>query len=113
MTEPKEESNTSGTVFWITGYPGAGKSTIASVVVAHIKRRHITPILLDGDAVRAALHQDLGYTPQDRLENAWRIARLAAFLSNQGLPVVVPTVSMYDAVREWLSRKASIVSTSL
>lgn len=95
-------SESRGYILWITGYAGAGKSTIARQVLELLKPHHANLILLDGDEFRAVFSKELGHSPEDRLTNAWRIARCAKFLSDQGLHVIVPTVSMYHDVRSWL-----------
>lgn len=90
-----------GRVAWITGLPGAGKSTIARRVHAELRARGIGAVYLDGDAVRAACGGDLGYDPEARLQNALRIARLCRMLALQGLDVVCATVSLFARVHAW------------
>jgi cytidine diphosphoramidate kinase len=91
-----------GFIAWITGLAGAGKSSVACALRQELSASGIETILLDGDLVREVFAGDLGYSPSDRRKNAWRIARLARMLSHQGFHVVVPTVSMFHEVREWL-----------
>ena len=93
-----------GSILWITGYAGAGKSTIAREVALQLRGRGLNVILLDGDEFRKAFSEDLGHSPEDRLENAWRIAKCAIFLSSQGVHVIAPTVSLYEDVRSWLRK---------
>ena len=89
-------------LFWITGLPGAGKSTIATQFASALRREQANVVLLDGDAFRALSGNDLGYSPEDRLENAWRIARFCHFLTEQGQVVICATVSLYEEVRSWI-----------
>jgi adenylylsulfate kinase-like enzyme len=58
-------------------------------------------VFLDGDALREVFEQDLGYSVEDRRRWAWRYARLGHMLAEQGLEVVVATVSMFEEVRRW------------
>ena len=52
-----------------------------------------SPILLDGDTLRAGLNSDLGFTPEDRAENIRRIAEVAAHLARNGHIAIVAAVS--------------------
>jgi adenylylsulfate kinase-like enzyme len=90
-----------GNVIWITGLPGAGKTTVADEVAALLRARSAAVVQVDGDVVREVMGNDLGYTPDDRLANAWRIARLCRMLSAQGLQVVCATVSLFSDIHEW------------
>ena len=45
---------------------------------------------------------DIGYSDDARIKNAWRIARFCRFLAYQDQIVVCATVSLYHAVREFL-----------
>lgn len=90
-------------LFWITGMAGAGKTTIAELVVKALREKGVPVVFLDGDIFRVMMGSDLGYTPEDRKQNAWRIARFSQFLScQQSIPTVIATVSLYEEVRTWL-----------
>lgn len=58
-------------------------------------------VILDGDEVRNAFGNDLGYSEKDRLKCALRYSGLSRLLTNQGIDVVCCTISMFDEVREW------------
>jgi adenylylsulfate kinase len=88
-------------VIWITGLPGAGKTTVADEVAVLLRARTPAVVQVDGDVVRAVMGNDLGYTPEERLANAWRIARLCRMLSAQGLQVVCATVSLFSDIHLW------------
>ena len=90
-----------GSVIWITCLPGAGKTTIADEVAALLRARTPAVVQVDGDVVREVMGHDLGYTPEDRLANAWRISRLCRMLSMQGLQVVCATVSLFSDIHSW------------
>jgi bifunctional enzyme CysN/CysC len=82
-----------GAVIWLTGLPGAGKSTIARALERRLFARGGSPILLDGDTLRAGLNGDLGFTPQDRAENIRRLAEIATHLARNGHIAIVAAVS--------------------
>jgi bifunctional enzyme CysN/CysC len=82
-----------GAVVWLTGLPGAGKSTIARALERRLFTRGGAPILLDGDTLRAGLNGDLGFTPEARAENIRRLAEVATHLARNGHIAVVAAVS--------------------
>lgn len=90
-----------GTVFWITGLSGAGKSTIGKEVYNIIKARKDNVVMLDGDALRNSIAFDLGYTEEDRHESARRNVRICKLLADQGLDVICCTICMFEDIRRW------------
>jgi bifunctional enzyme CysN/CysC len=82
-----------GAVVWLTGLPGAGKSTLARALERHLFTRGGSPILLDGDTLRAGLNGDLGFTPEARTENIRRLAEVATHLARNGHIAIVAAVS--------------------
>lgn len=87
--------------YWITGYSGAGKTTVGSELYRVIKQANAACVFLDGDKVREVFGNDLGYTKEDRFKSAMRFSRMCEFLTSQGIDVVCCTVSMFDEVRAW------------
>lgn len=90
-----------GTVYWITGLSGAGKTTIGRLLYERIKEKSPNTVFLDGDILRKVFGDDLGYTKEERRKCAMRYSRLCAMLQEQGMNVVCCTISMFDSVREW------------
>ena len=82
-----------GAVIWLTGLPGSGKSTLARGLERRLFTRGGSPILLDGDTLRAGLNNDLGFSPQDRSENIRRLAEVATHLARNGHIAIVAAVS--------------------
>lgn len=82
-----------GAVVWLTGLPGAGKSTLARALERRLFGKGGSPILLDGDTLRAGLNGDLGFSPQDRRENIRRLAEVATHLARNGHIAIVAAVS--------------------
>ncbi|PYF02621.1 adenylylsulfate kinase /sulfate adenylyltransferase subunit 1 [Rhodopseudomonas faecalis] len=82
-----------GAVLWLTGLPGAGKSTLALALERRLFGRSGSPILLDGDTLRAGLNGDLGFSPEHRAENIRRLAEIAAHLARNGHIAIVAAVS--------------------
>jgi bifunctional enzyme CysN/CysC len=84
-----------GAVIWLTGLPGSGKSTLARALERRIFMNGGSPVLLDGDTLRAGLNSDLGFSAQDRTENIRRLAEVAAHLSRNGHIAIVAAVSPF------------------
>ncbi len=82
-----------GAVIWLTGLPAAGKSTLARALERRLFTRGGSPILLDGDTLRAGLNGDLGFSAKDRAENIRRLAEVAAHLARNGHVAIVAAVS--------------------
>lgn len=107
-----------GCCLWFTGFSGAGKSTIAEIVVAELRRRGRRVELLDGDEVREHLSRDLGFSKEDRDENIRRIGWVASVLARNGVVAVTAAISPYragrDEVRGWIDEFVEIhVATTL
>src|SRR5215470_8999778 len=82
-----------GAVVWLTGLPGAGKSTLARALERRLFTNGGSPILLDGDTLRAGLNGDLGFSAADRSENIRRLAEVATHLARNGHIAIVAAVS--------------------
>ena len=82
-------------VVWFTGVPGAGKSTIASLVLLELRRQGVPACLLDGDELRQGLSCDLGFSDADRREQVRRVAHVARLMADVGLVVLVALVSPF------------------
>jgi bifunctional enzyme CysN/CysC len=85
---------------WLTGYSGAGKSTIANLVEKKLYALDKSTYLLDGDNVRHGINKDLGFTAQDRVENIRRVAEVAKLMVDAGLIVLVSFISPFRAERD-------------
>jgi bifunctional enzyme CysN/CysC len=82
-----------GAVVWLTGLPASGKSTLARALERRLFSQGGSPILLDGDTLRAGLNSDLGFSAQDRTENIRRLAEIATHLARNGHIAIVAAVS--------------------
>jgi bifunctional enzyme CysN/CysC len=87
-------------VVWLTGLPGAGKSSIANAVERRLHALGRHAFMLDGDNLRHGLSKDLGFSDADRAENNRRAGEVAKILTDAGLVVVAAFVSPFRADRE-------------
>jgi len=88
-----------GFVVWLTGLPGAGKSTLARLLESELRKLGAAVETLDGDEVRKHLTKDLGFSKEDRLENVRRIAYIAKLLTRIGGVVIVAAIAPYAEAR--------------
>ena len=86
-------------VLWLTGLSGAGKSTIANLIEKQLATAGRHTYLLDGDNVRHGLNKDLGFAPQDRVENIRRVAEVSRLMVDAGLIVLVSFISPFRSER--------------
>lgn len=103
---PEPTKAPSGLVVWLTGLSSAGKSTLAGVVSGRLRALGREVEWLDGDAMRAHLGRDLGFSRADRDENIARISFVASLLAQHGVTVVVSAISPYRSARENARRQA-------
>jgi adenylylsulfate kinase len=89
----------SGVVMWFTGLPSSGKSTLAREVAKALKKKGTPHLLLDGDAVRAALVPKPGYDEASRDDFYATLANLAALCARSGLVVLVPATAHLASYR--------------
>lgn len=94
------QNNQPGFVLWMTGLSGAGKTTIALILVDELKSRGVKVERLDGDVVRQSLTRDLGFTKEDRDKNIERVTFVAKLLSRNGVACICSFISPYQAVRD-------------
>lgn len=85
----------SGATVWLTGYSAAGKSVIADLTLTKLVAAERMAYVLDADNLRYGLNSDLGFSPEDRSENARRVGEVARLFSDAGVICLVPIISPY------------------
>lgn len=82
-------------IIQIIGLPGSGKTELAKSL-----KERINAIHLNADEVRATVSSDLGFSVEDRIEQARRMGEMARLIAKQGVaPVIVDFVCPTDLTR--------------
>jgi len=84
-----------GAVIWLTGLSGSGKSTISNGLERELFNLGMHVYVLDGDNIRHGLNSNLGFSPEDRVENIRRVAEVAKLMADAGLITITAFISPY------------------
>lgn len=95
----KNSGNKKGMVIWITGLSGSGKTTLSNELLLLLKRKKNAVLSLDGDKLREVINIDNeNYDKASRLQIAQRYSKLCNIIANQGIIVLVSTISMFKEI---------------
>jgi adenylylsulfate kinase len=86
-------------VLWLTGLPGAGKTTLGDWLAAALRRQGEQVERLDGDAVRRVF-PDTGFSREDRDAQARRVGFVAGRMADHGVWAIVSLISPYRESRD-------------
>ena len=93
-----------GLMVWFTGLSGSGKSTIAIALERELQKRGLLCRILDGDNIRSGINNNLGFSPEDRVENIRRIAEVGKLFVDTGIITIAAFISPNNQLREMASR---------
>ncbi len=79
---------------------GSGKSTLANAVAGVLHEGGRNTFVLDGDNIRHGLNKDLGFSPEDRVENIRRIGEVAKLFTSTAVINCTAFISPYEADRK-------------
>lgn len=85
-------------IYWFTGQPGAGKTTLAKHLISYLSNTERT-IHIDGDDLRD-IFKNKDYSETGRRKNIERAQDIARFMNEKGYSVVVSLVSPYKDQRD-------------
>lgn len=88
-----------GILVWFTGLSGSGKSTLAIALEEALYRQKYMTTILDGDNIRNGINSNLGFSPQDRIENIRRIAEIAKLFVHNGIVTIAAFISPTKEMR--------------
>ena len=95
-------------IYWFTGQPGAGKTTLALAVQKELRRRGHVTVHLDGDLLRiVTANQD--FSTPGRMKNIRAAQALAAKLHEDGAWVVAAFVSPFRVLREEFKQRPEVL----
>jgi len=90
-------------IYWFTGQPGAGKTTLALELIKHLSN----PIHIDGDNLRDIL-KNYDYTYSGRKKNIENVITIARFLDFKNYDVVISVVAPFKKLREELKKTNTV-----
>ena len=93
-----------GMMIWFTGLSGSGKSTIAIALERELQRRRLLCRILDGDNIRSGINSNLGFSPEDRVENIRRIAEGGKLFVDTGIITLAAFISPTNELRRMAAR---------
>jgi adenylylsulfate kinase len=86
-------------ILWFTGFSGSGKSTLAHAIEEKLYELGCNTYVCDGDNIRHGLCGDLGFSPEDRVENIRRVGEVAKLFVDAGVIVLTAFISPYRVDR--------------
>lgn len=92
-----------GVMLWFTGLSGSGKSTVAIALERELHQRGLLCRILDGDNIRSGINNNLGFSPEDRVENIRRIAEVGKLFVNTGIITIAAFISPNNQLRNMAS----------
>jgi len=92
--------NQKAAILWFTGLSGSGKSTVANALELKLHELGAHTYLLDGDNIRHGLNKNLGFSPEDRVENIRRIGEVSKLFVDAGVIVLTAFISPYKEDRD-------------
>ena len=84
-------------IYWLTGQPGAGKTTLVKMLYTHL--HPLKPMIVDGDDIRE-IFNNKDYSEAGRRKNVELAQHLAHFIHNKGGVALVSLVSPYKDQRD-------------
>jgi bifunctional enzyme CysN/CysC len=84
----------------ITGFCGAGKTTLAQHLEKELFSLGKVCLVLDGGDLRGGINRDLGFTTDDRSENLRRAAEIAHLANRNGQICLAAFVAPHRSVRQ-------------
>lgn len=88
---------------WFTGLSGSGKSTVAIALERELHQLGLLCRILDGDNIRSGINNNLGFSPEDRVENIRRIAEVSKLFIDTGVITIAAFISPNNELREMAS----------
>lgn len=97
-------------IFWFTGQPHAGKTTLANHLKTALTLRNSIKLIymIDGDDLRRII-DNKDYSEQGRRANIGQAIAIAKYLDDKNYDVIVSLVSPYKDLREELKASTDVI----
>src|SRR5438552_2115862 len=95
-------------IYWFTGQPGSGKTTLALALKQTLEARGYSVVHVDGDSLRSVT-DNRDYSQVGRKKNIRVAQKLASVLQAQGFTVIVSLVSPYRRMREEFKKTETVM----
>jgi adenylylsulfate kinase len=97
-------------IFWFTGQPHAGKTTLANHLQTALMLRNPIKLvyMVDGDDLRRIINNK-DYSEQGRRNNISQAIAIAKYLDDKNYDVIVSLVSPYKDLREELKATSDVI----
>lgn len=93
-------------IYWFTGQPGAGKTTMAKELITYLNNPKVVHV--DGDDLRD-IFNNKDYSENGRRRNVERAQDIARFMDKNGYTVIVSIVSPYKNQRESFKKENNVI----
>lgn len=94
-------------IYWFTGQPGAGKTTLAVALKRHLQAAGLKVVHLDGEFIRD-LTVNRDFSEAGRIANIRMGQQLATRIALEAIEVVASFVSPYRAQREVFKAESQV-----
>jgi adenylylsulfate kinase len=89
-----------GIVFWITGLPGSGKTTIAKLIHKRLERKFGPTVEISGDNLRK-IFKFTNYDIKNRNSYAKKYSIFCNLIASKKINIIFSTVSLFHDVHSW------------
>ena len=87
-------------IFWITGLPGSGKTTIAKKIHKRVEKKYGPTIEISGDELRKNFLLNK-YDIKNREEYAKFYSKFCKLVLKKNINIIFSTVSLFHSVQNW------------
>ena len=95
-------------IYWFTGQPGSGKTTLATNLIKKLDKY----IHIDGDNLRK-IFSNYDYSESGRRKNIQNVITITRFLDYQKFDVVISVVAPYKELRDSLKNTNTVTEIYL
>lgn len=88
-------------IYWLTGLPSAGKTTVAKATQEYLWNRYgEKAVIIDADDVRQTVNAGLGFSDEDRMRNVCNLAHMAKAVHDGGGTAIVACIAPLLEMRQ-------------